>query len=70
MAANTRKRNITIDDNTDVRLFAHIHFDETPALSFLVADVLLAENAINLASARTGYLGSALPSAREQSGIP
>ncbi len=45
---NTRKRDKVIDEDTDVRLFVHPHFDEIPADSFLVADMLLAENAINL----------------------
>ncbi len=45
---NTRKRDKVVDEDTDVRLFVHPHFDEIPADSFLVADVLLAENAISL----------------------
>lgn len=45
---NTRKRDKILDGDTDVRLFFHPHFDEIPADSFLLADVVLAENAIGL----------------------
>ena len=46
--SNTRKRDKVVDEDTDVRLFLHPHFDGIPADSFLVADVLLAANAISL----------------------
>jgi hypothetical protein len=45
---NIRKRDKVIDEDTDVRLFVHPHFDEIPAEPFLVADVQLADNAIAL----------------------
>lgn len=46
---NTCKRDKILDDNTDVRLFVHPHFDQIPAALFLAVDLDLRTDAIILA---------------------
>lgn len=45
---NTRKRDKILDDNTDVRLFVHPHFDQIPTTLFLTVDIDLQVDAIGL----------------------
>ncbi|MFT4276634.1 MAG: hypothetical protein QM576_09780 [Rhodopseudomonas sp.] len=45
---NTRKRDKILDDDTDVRLFVHPHFDQIPTTLFLTVDIDLQVGAIGL----------------------
>ena len=57
---NTRKRDKILDDNTDVRLFIHPHFDQIPSMLFLAADIDLRANALLLGFRVTRPGGMAL----------
>ncbi|MBK1664473.1 hypothetical protein CKO38_06200 [Rhodospirillum rubrum] len=57
---NTRKRDKILDDETDVRLFVHPHFDQIPTTLFLAADVDLRADAIVLSFRVTRPAGMAL----------
>ena len=45
---NTHKRDKIIDEDTNIRLFIHPHFDQVPQLHFLTADIKLHEDALLL----------------------
>jgi 5-methylcytosine-specific restriction endonuclease McrA len=59
---NTRKRDKILDDDTEVRLFVHPHFDQIPTTLFLAADIDLQANAIVLGFRVTRPAGMALAS--------
>lgn len=57
---NTCKRDKILDDDTDVRLFVHPHFDQIPLTLFLAVDLDLQVNAIILTFRITRPIGMAL----------
>jgi hypothetical protein len=45
---NTRKSQLIVDGDTDIRLFLHPYFDEIPDASFLALNIALSDDAISL----------------------
>ena len=45
---NTRKNDLVVEENTNVRLFIHPHFDQVPNLRFLKVEIDVKENVLLL----------------------